>query len=172
MAQGAKAQVENRGAQAPQLLPAKVNLGKLSLDRAGLECVEIMNSLYLSALSVTINLVRKSTTEKRTPWATPCTSPSLSVTLKLFSRSMATCLFLGMIPTLKMRDGETWKSTTPRGLRFLSTKTRLSPWMTVESVTLSLRFAKGGIRWFCFSSLSVWSSLTCERNPARGFSLL
>lgn len=67
MAQSARAQVENRGAQAPQLLSAKVNLGKLSLDRAGLECVEIMNSLYLSALSVTINLVRKSTTEKRTP---------------------------------------------------------------------------------------------------------
>lgn len=67
MAQGARAQVENRGAQAPQLLPAKVNLGKLSLDRAGLECVEIMNSLYLSALSVTLNSVRKSTTEKRTP---------------------------------------------------------------------------------------------------------
>ena len=67
MAQGARAQVENRGAQAPQLLPAKVSLGKLSLDRAGLECVEIMNSLYLSALSVTIDSVRKSTAEKRTP---------------------------------------------------------------------------------------------------------
>ena len=45
MAQGARAQVENRGAQAPQLLAAKVNLGKLSLDRAGLECVEIMESV-------------------------------------------------------------------------------------------------------------------------------
>ena len=49
MAQGAKAQVRDRGAQAPQLLSAKVSLGKLSLDRAG------MNYVFLRILQMTID---------------------------------------------------------------------------------------------------------------------